>query len=125
VKNLGTAAMQAPSITTAIPRQRYQLGNYQVVALADIESHDARRYHYILAVVRDGEAKPCLYLTAEKNPRAKRAEGSHCLRIISEPLTDELGSSDRWADLEAFTQEGLRLAAQVLGIGDETPYRLS
>ncbi|UCH53932.1 MAG: hypothetical protein JSW09_03850 [Pseudomonadota bacterium] len=116
--------MQAPAITTAIPRQRYQLGGYQVVALAEIESGDARRYQYILAFVRDGDTKPGLYVTCEKNPRAKRQEGSHCLRIVSEPLTEELGSSDRWADLEAFAQEGLRLGAQVLGLGDESPYRL-
>lgn len=116
--------MQAPKIQTAIPQRRYQLGPYQAVLLGDIESGDGVRYRYILALVREGEAKPSLYVTAERNPRARSHEGSHRLRIISEALTDDLGSSDAWAELEAFAEEALRLAAQVLGLGEQTAQRL-
>jgi hypothetical protein len=116
--------MQAPKIQTAIPQRRYQLGPYQAVVLGDIESGDGVRYRYILALVREGEAKPSLYVTAEKNPRARVHEGSHRMRIILDTLTDELGSSDQWAELDAFANEALRLAAQVLGLGEQTPQRI-
>lgn len=116
--------MQAPKIQTAIPQRRYQLGPYQAVLLGDIESGDAVRYSYILALVREGEAKPSLYVTAERNPRARAHEGSHRLRIISDTLTEELGSSDAWAQLDAFAGEALRLVAQVLGLGEQTPHRI-
>jgi hypothetical protein len=111
--------MDAPKITTAIPRARWHFGDYNAVVLGDIESPDPVRYRYILALVREGEAKPSFYVTSEKNPRSRAAEGSHRLRVISASLTDEIESSDRFADLEVFAAEGLKLAAEMLGIAGE------
>lgn len=116
--------MQAPRITTAIPKQRYQLGEHQAVVLGDIESPDPARYHYILALVLAGEGKPGLYVTCEKNPRSRSAEGSHRLRVISEAFSEEMGSSDAWADVDAFAAQALGLAARVLGLGELTPERV-
>jgi hypothetical protein len=119
-----TEPMDAPKITTAIPQRRYRLGGYSAVVLGEIESPDAARYRYILALVREGESKPSFYVTSEKNPRAKAAAGSHCLRVISSALREELESSDRFADLEGFSAAALEVAAQTLGIS-ATPERLS
>jgi len=116
--------MQAPRITTAIPKQRYQMGDYQAVVLGDIESPDPARYHYILALVRSGESKPGFFVTCEKNPRSRAAEGSHRLRIVSEVFEEEMGSSDNWSDVDAFATQALALAAKVLGLGDTQPERL-
>lgn len=117
--------MERPKIQTAIPKQRYRLGDYQAVVLGDIESGDGRRYQYILALVRDGESQPVFYITAEKNPRKLAQEqGAFRLRVITEGMDEELGSSDRWDELEAFAQEGLTLAAEALGLGGEAPERL-
>lgn len=117
--------MERPKIQTAIPQRRYQLGVYQAVVLGEIESGDARRYQYILALVREGEAQPAFYVTAEKNPRQMAQEqGAFRLRAIAAGLDEELGSSDRWGDIEAFVEEGLALAAQTLGLSDKTPQRL-
>lgn len=116
--------MDAPKIQTALPKQRYQLGDYTAVVLGEIESADAVRYHYILALVRDGEAKPSFYVTAEKNPRARAHMGAHRMRVISQAFTDEIGSSDDWRDVEAFAAAALAIAAKILGLADETPVRL-
>ena len=115
--------MERPKIQVAIPQRRYQLGDYQAVVLGEIESADERRYQYILALVKQGEAQPGFYVTAEKNPRARAHEGAYRLRVLTEGLNEELGSSDRWGDIDAFTTEGLTLAADALGLGREQPLR--
>jgi hypothetical protein len=123
--NPAATPMQAPKINTAIPRQRYQLGDYQAVVLAEIDSPDPARYQYILALVAEGAPHPSLYVIAEKNPRSRKHEGSHCLRVVSEQFSEDMGSSDRYGDLDAFAAEGLRLAAKVLGLGAIEPLRLA
>lgn len=117
--------MQAPRITTAIPKQRYQLGEYQAVVLGDIESPDAVRYQYILALVRAGESRPGFYVSCEKNPRSLAAEGSHRLRVISAAFNEEIGSSNDWSDVDAFAAQAMALAIRVLGLGELKPERLT
>ena len=115
--------MQAPHITTAIPRRRYRLGGYQAVLLGEIESPDPARYRYIFALVKEGETKPSFYVTFEKNPRSRKAEGSHRLRVISTAMDEELESADRFEDEESFAAEALSVAADLLGLRD-TPERV-
>ena len=117
--------MDTPRIQTAIPQRRYQLGDYSAVVLGDIESPDNAKYQYILAVVKEGETKPEVYVIAERNPRSRAQEGSHRLRIESPVLSDDLGSSDEWRDIDVFASEGLRVAAGVLGLTDEQAVRLA
>lgn len=117
--------MERPKIKTAIPQQRYRVGDHQAVVLGEIESGDERRYRYVLALVPEGQAQPVFYVTAEKNPRrVAETQGAYRLRAIAEVLNEDLGSSDRWGDIDAFAQEGLALAAEALGLGGKTPERL-
>ncbi len=117
--------MQAPKIITAIPQRRYQYGRYQAVLLGDVESGDGIRYQYILALVREGESRPDCYVTCERlGAKAARAGGRYRLRVIAPHLDEELESSDRFGDLEAFASAGLAVAARVLGLDDEEPVRL-
>jgi len=117
--------MERPKIQTAIPQRRYQVGDYQAVVLGEIESGDAHRYQYILALVRTGESQPGLYVIAEKNPRKLAQEqGAFRLRVVTEGMDEDLGSADRWGEIETFAQEALTLAAQTLGLGDKPPQRL-
>jgi hypothetical protein len=108
--------MQPPKIQTAIPQARYRLGDYQAVLLGDIESPDAARYVFILALVREGESVPTMFVIAEKNPRLRAQEGSHRLRVVSEQFNEDLGSSDRWREADVFAREALRVAARLLGV---------
>lgn len=119
--------MEAPKILTAIPQRRYQYGKYQAVLLGEIESGDAVRYHYILALVREGEARPELFVTCERKAAtggAAAADGRYRLRVISRYLNEEIESADRFGDIETFATEGLAVAARVLGLTDEEPVRV-
>ena len=108
--------MQAPNIQTAIPKQRYQLGPYQAVLLGEIESPDPVRYRFILALVREGETQPSVFITCEKNSRTQAQQGSHRMCIISEPVNEVVGSSDDYKDADAFAAEALGAANRVLGL---------
>lgn len=116
--------MQVPIIQTAIPKQRYQLGPYQAVLLGDIESPDPVRYRFILAVVREGEAQPSVFVTCEKNARAQAQAGSHRMRLISAQANEVLGSSDDYKEADNFAIEALAVAVRVLGLSDVTPVRV-
>jgi hypothetical protein len=117
--------MPAPRIQTAIPKRRYQLGPCQAVLLGEVESPDPVDYRFILAVLRPGENQPGLFVTAEANPRRARHEGSHRLRIVSEQLDEELGSSNDYANVDGFAAAALAAAAERLGLRDVTPVPLA
>ena len=117
--------MPRPSIETAIPQHRYQIGEYSATLLADIVSTDAKEYNYSLAVIVDGAKQPKLYVTLEKNRGAASAEGSHCMRLLGEGLEQEVGSSDEWRSADAFAATAIAVVMQLLGLQDERPLRLS
>ena len=105
-----------PTIKTAIPKRRYQLGDHGASLLGEIESGDARHYRYILAFVRTGEREPVLYVCAEQTPPAERADGAYRLRVVSELMTEVVDTDDRWGELDAFAEQALKLGAQMLGL---------
>ena len=116
--------MPFPVIHTAIPKRRYQVGPFQAVLLGEIESPDPTRYQFILGLVRPGETRPGVFVTAEKNPRSRAAEGSHRMRFISDQVEEECGSSDAWAQPDAFAEAALAEAARRLGLGGIAPVRV-
>lgn len=116
--------MQAPHIRTAVPRRRYQVGEYNVVVLGEIESNDPIFYRFVMAVVPEGENVPVFYVVSEKARRGEAVQGSHRLRVVAERLNEDLGVSDRWADLDAFAEEGLLVIRKALGLMDEHPFQL-
>jgi len=116
---------QFPVIRTAIPKRRYQVGEYGVTLLGEVDSGDGVDYEYLLAFVREGEQAPTLFVCAERNPPGERAEGSHRLRVVNSAMSEVLDHSDSWRNADAFAEEGLRIGIQLLGLGSEMPYRLS
>ena len=113
-----------PQIRTAIPKHRYQVGDYAASLLGEIESGDHRAYRYILAFVPLGRKEPELYVCAEPTPSAERAEGAYRLRVVSEALSELVDTDDRWGDLETFAAQALKLGAQALGLQREQVVRL-
>lgn len=116
--------MPIPVIHTAIPKRRYQVGPFQAVLLGEVDSPDAARYQFILAVLRPGESKPGVFVTAEKNPRSRAAEGSYRMRFVSAEAEEECGSSDAYAQPDAFAEAALAEAARRLGLGGIEPVRV-
>ncbi|MCB1860278.1 MAG: hypothetical protein KDI47_00935 [Gammaproteobacteria bacterium] len=116
--------MSAPHIKTAIPRQRHQIGNFVATVLADIESNDPIEYRYIMAIVEDGQQRPVLFVTSERNTGRAAGAGRFRLRVIMGSEEKELASSDDWGDLERFSLAGLGIVAKLMNLHDEQPVRL-
>lgn len=116
--------MSAPAIQTAIPKRRYQFGPYQAVLLGDIESPDPVRYQFIMAFIRQGAAKPDFFITSEKNPRARAADGSHRMRVWQAQGDEDRGSSDAYRDPDGFAAAAFAEAAAPLGLIGVVPVRV-
>ena len=116
--------MSAPHIKTAMPRRRYQIGGFVATVLGDVASDDPVDYRYIMALVEEGENRPCLFVTAEGNPPKLRSEGRYRLRVILGDDSKEMGSSDEWGDTEQFALQALGLPAKLYRLTDEQPLRL-
>jgi hypothetical protein len=113
--------MKVPGIKTAIPQRRYKLGAFSVVVLGDIESDDGVDYRYVFATVQDGETAPGFYVLSVRSPGRS---GDFALRVLGPDLDQELDVSGRWRDLDAFCDQAIALAQQVLGLADEQAHRL-
>ena len=113
-----------PDIKRAIPKRRYSLGEFIVVVLGEIESGDAADYRWILAVVREGESEPGMYLTCEAAPQSMREEGRFALRLILPDGAEIIGVGDEWGELDAFADEGIRIVKSLLDLGDQEAWRL-
>ena len=111
---------QFPAINTAIPKKRYQVGDYGVTVLGEIDSSDPVSYQYIMAFVPEGARQPVLYVCSEKALPKDRHAGSHQLRVINSAMSEVVDQGDQWRDLEAFTGQALQLGMQMLGLNNET-----
>jgi len=113
-----------PKIQTAIPKQRYQFGEYVISVLGEIESPDPQSYQFIMAFVPEGKSEPVLYICSEKSLPKDRHEGSHRLRVVNQAMSEIMSTGDQWRNLETFSGEALKLGEQLLGLAGEQPVRL-
>lgn len=111
--------MKVPQINTAIPKRRYQLGDFGITVLGDVESGDGNDYHYVLAMVQDGKSAPSLYITA-----IKAAGDDYTLQLSAPNMERDLDTSPAWRDLDHFCDQGISIAQQIVGLKDEFPHRL-
>lgn len=111
-----------PVIRTAIPKRRYRVGDQNVTVLGEVESGDGITYRWIMAFVQDGQARPGFFVCAEKNRPG--GDAAYRLRVINAVMSEVVDESDGLGDLDAFTEEGLRLGKGALGLGNEVVARL-
>ncbi len=116
--------MKAPHIKTAVPRRRYEIDNFSVVVLGEIESTDPVSYKYIMALVDVSETEPLMYITSEENPPNQRGNGRYRVRVLYGNDEQDMGSDEFPGDLEQFTEYGLQLASRLLQLTEEEPIRL-
>lgn len=109
-----------PGIGTAIPRRRYRLGEFTITVLGEVESTDGLDYRYIAAVIEGQDPEPGMYITAEQGGKGDAID----LRVIMRDGAEVIDTSERWADLDSFVDEVIRIVSRVLQLTDETPYRL-
>lgn len=107
--------MDKPVFQSAIPKKRYQIGEFSAVILGDIEPEGDRNYTFIMAVVRDGAKLPTLYVTLEKNN----------LEVIGEGMHENLGTDPKWKNQDYFIASAMNVVIKLLGLKDEMPVLLS
>lgn len=109
-----------PHIRSAVARRRYRLGSYTAVLLDQIESVGAVEYLYIVAVRRDGDDLPCLFVTSETSEMPEGLGGRpHFLGMFDASGHSNLGASDEWADMEHFASRALSIVIARLNITEE------
>lgn len=112
--------MSFPTIATAVPLRRYQYGEFLLTVLGDIDSPDAARYRYIIAVAQESNPEPGLFVCAERG-----ADGACDLRVAMADGSQLLESSPAFCDLELFVKEALQIIATLLKLDDEMPHQLN
>ncbi len=117
--------MSTPVIRTAIPKRRYQLGEFLITVLGDIESGDRIPYRYIFAVGRELESHPGLFISLEETRGEELARGPFRLRLSMAEGEQVLGYGNQWRELDAFVEEASHVVKRVLNLDDEVPYRLA
>lgn len=105
--------MQGPKISTAIPKKRYQVGEYGAVLLGDIESPDPVTYQHILALVPDGMSDPHVYVTCERT-----AGGETRFRVIAEGVDQLLPLAEACSTPDNFANTALRVIQEAMGMQD-------
>jgi hypothetical protein len=118
------AMKDRPAIRTAIPKRRYQLGDYSATLLGEIESEGDVAFVFILAFVQMGRREPSFYACAELTPPAESKDGRYRLRVINEAMSEVVDTNDRWGDLDTFAEQAVRLGVQALGLQREQVLRL-
>ncbi|MCU7960430.1 MAG: hypothetical protein KZQ58_10620 [gamma proteobacterium symbiont of Bathyaustriella thionipta] len=114
---------QYPKISTAIPKRRYQFGEYQASLLGEIESPDMARYRFIMAFIEEGANEPSLYVCCQHAKPNQRADGRYLLRVINSALDEILDQSDELADLSVFAEVALDTGNKILNLGDSKPWQ--
>lgn len=113
--------MAFPTIRTAIPQRRYQLCDFSLVVLTEIDSSDGVEYLYLMGIIPQGKEHPELFISVEKVPAGGQ---QMCLRAAQN--VQALQGGGPWRDLEAFVDDATQIAAKLLSIdlNEYEPYRL-
>ncbi len=114
--------MDRPKITTAIPQRRYHYGEYGATVLGEIESSDPPNYIFILAMVKEGDSEPSVYVICD---RRRRGDFAYRMHLVMDGFNEVMGESDDWGNLDAFCEFALQVAAKALRLSDETPHVLT
>jgi hypothetical protein len=113
-----------PVIKTAIPKRRYQIGDFGASLLGDIESDGAHEYRYILAFVPLGQGQPTFYVCSQLAAQTAPGAGRYALRVVNEVMSEVVDTGDQWGDMDTFADQALKLGVQALGLQQEQVMRL-
>jgi hypothetical protein len=109
----------APNIVTAVPKRRYRIGEFNAVILGELECRDVGDYVYVLALIRDGESEPALYVALEQ-----AAPGTFEMRVTVAGDSRSYAARPSMRDLDEFAAVALDAAVQLFRLQDDSPYRM-
>jgi len=113
--------MSIPHILRAIPKRRYQYGEFIISVLGEIESDDQQEYRYILAVAQEGNPQPGLFINCERN---RGGDGDYAMRVAMADGDQVIATGNELGDIDLFVKQGLDIIATMLDLSDEMPHRL-
>lgn len=114
--------MAIPSIITAIPKRRYQYGEFNITLLTDISSQDSASYLYIAAVMQEGNTTPEVYITCEAISAGE--PNKFRVRVLTSQDEHVISESSEWRNEQAFCDYALQGIAQMFELSDEKPILL-
>ena len=114
--------MANPSIVTAIPKRRYQYGEFNITLLTEITSQDPIAYIYIAAVLQEGKTSPEVYITCEAI--SANESGSYRIRVLSAQQEHIISEDSQLRSEQAFCDFALQGIAQMFELSDEKPIQL-
>ena len=115
--------MALPKIQSAIPKRRYQFGEFIVTLLGEISSNEDHTYLYIAAVLREGNTTPEVYITCEPNKTNDTA--NYRIRVLSEHEEHIISEDSQWKNEQRFCDFALQGIKQMFELTDEDPILLS
>lgn len=115
--------MASPNIQSAIPKRRYQFGEFVVTLLSDIDSPDTNKYLYIAAVMREGSTQPEVYITCEAISVDNK--DNYRIRVLSNDAEHIIGEDQQWKHEQKFCDYALDGIKQMFQLTDEIPVLLS
>ena len=115
--------MAFPSIVTAIPKRRYQYGEFTITLLTEIASNDPVPYLYIAAIMQDGKNSPEVYITCESISADE--ESQYRVRVLSSHDEHIISEASEWHSEQGFCEFALQGVKQMFDLRDETPIQLN
>jgi len=115
--------MALPNIQSAIPRRRYQFGEFVITILSEIESADTTSYLYIAAVLREGSPQPEVYITCESI--TSNNKNTFQIRVLGKDQEHIINEDPQWKNEQKFCDYALEGIQQMFQLTDETPVLLS
>lgn len=118
--------MATPHIQSALPRRRYQFGEFSITLLTDIQSDEPVDYKYILAAMREGGTQPEVYITCEAIRREDEKEKqTYRIRVLTDQQEHIISTDTQWQNESAFCEFALDGIKQMFELSDEEATLLS
>ena len=111
--------MAIPHIQSAIPKKRYQYGEFTITLLTDIQSNDTPNYLYLMAAVREGSPQPEVYITCESVIQDETK--TYQVRVLSDKQEHIISTKQQWGNEKAFCEYALEGISQMFELSDEQP----
>ena len=115
--------MALPTIQSAIPKRRYQYGEFLVTLLTEINSQDNINYLYMMAILTEGSAQPEAYITCETIKLEEKT--SYRVRVLSPQSEQIISESSEWRIEHNFCEFALQGIQQMFNLKDEKPIVIS
>ena len=116
--------MAIPKIGRALPKRRYQIGEYSAVLLGEIENVENFHFIYFLAMVKDGDREPSICISFEQEMASDADDQPYSINLYTKDQKQILAYSPQALSMDEFDKGALQTAMKILQLTDEKPCRL-